>query len=353
MLEVSHKIVQDIANMPTNHSWAAKYMRVPVEFAEETEARLERAIVNKVKELYPESVEADRLVRNSWLFLLEYEAIEMYADMHPNIYIPVVSSPSAAVSLAEADMMYASIDDKIAAEEFLTMLLDGEISLEAIDMAPDGCTGRLDMNGNPEDPFLFHIKEEANVTLYPNEIAQLIKDDSKSDVETFAIGEPFSWKEYAYRGDHINPVLNEEGFDVVVSLTNINQDEYNAFCNADVTIALYKSELAPLFAISFEGKLYVDFSLNILKMKEIYRKLWMSSKENEAAIRLFLLEGETSKLRAIRYLVFDDMQYLRKICMPQVGKSIREVDNAIKDVTNLFGIMDIIRNASRTYRFKK
>ena len=60
----------------------------------------------------------------------------------------------------------------------------------------------------------------------------IIRNLFKSKVESFVIGEPFPWTEYAIKNSEtIRPVLNTEGFDIVISLANISEQEKSAFCN--------------------------------------------------------------------------------------------------------------------------
>lgn len=191
-----------------------------------------------------------------------------------------------------------------------------------------------------------------NLELSAEETSQLIHDSLRSDVDSFIIGQPFPWKDYAYKGDHVTPVVNEEGFDVVISFRGITQDELNAVCSADATLSVMRTEFLPFFVLDFGGNLRVDFSLNILKMKETYRKLWLNRKEKDYSIRVFLLEGENTRLMAIRILPFDDMPFIRDICKNQLGRTVIELDHAIEETENRYSVADLVENADRTYRIK-
>ena len=129
MLEINHEYVQEIAQMPTNHSWAVELMKLPVEKADKAEGKVLDWIEEKVQELYPEADQAERLVRTVWLNLLENEAIEMWADKNPAKarYVPIILGPSQGVMYAEAEMMYAEQRDKEIAKEFLERMMTGEL----------------------------------------------------------------------------------------------------------------------------------------------------------------------------------------------------------------------------------
>ena len=129
MLEISQTIVQQIAQMPVEHSWAAQVMRTPIEMADEMEARMNKKIRTLMKEMYPRTDQAERMVRIVWLLLLENKAIQMYQQTHPMLQLPIVETPQEAVALAEQEIMWASEEDKKAAEEFLTKMQAGEINL--------------------------------------------------------------------------------------------------------------------------------------------------------------------------------------------------------------------------------
>lgn len=132
MLDIDHKLVQQIAKMPTRHSWAVPIMLLPEEQADREEARILDWIDEKVPELYPESVQAARLVRTMWLHLLERRAMAMWADKYPYKarYVPVVFGAMDAVEYAAMDVMYVSAQDKEIAREFLERMDSGELKPE-------------------------------------------------------------------------------------------------------------------------------------------------------------------------------------------------------------------------------
>lgn len=129
MLEIDHMLVQQIAQMPTEHSWAAALMLLPEEEADRKESRILDWIEVTVKRLYPEAVQAERLVRNIWLHFLERKALDMWAYVYPEKarYVPVVFGARDAVEYAAMDVMYVSQEDKEIAEEFLERMESGEL----------------------------------------------------------------------------------------------------------------------------------------------------------------------------------------------------------------------------------
>jgi hypothetical protein len=108
MLEISQDVVQQIAEMPTRHSWAARLMRLPQEKADEAEAWviqwIQKTIEDNVREELQENVE--RIIRTVWLHLLENEAIAAYLEANPQMQgaIPIVDDIPTALYIAQMEM---------------------------------------------------------------------------------------------------------------------------------------------------------------------------------------------------------------------------------------------------------
>ena len=82
-----------------------------------------------------------------------------------------------------------------------------------------------------------------------------------SKIDEFVIGKPFPWPEYALKVESIKPVLNTEGFDIVISFANISQEEMNAFCHSNATMSVKNIVGIPFVVLDFDGIMKVDFTL--------------------------------------------------------------------------------------------
>lgn len=173
-----------------------------------------------------------------------------------------------------------------------------------------------------------------------------------SKIDEFVIGKPFPWPEYAIKNvETIKPVLNTEGFDIVISFANISQQEMNAFCHSNATMSIKNIVGIPFVVLDFDGIMKVDFTLNIMKMNDDYRVLWLNMKEPAYNIRVFLLEATTTNLMAIRTCPFDDMNYIRQICAPQLSLSRDQIDELIELHQNIYDANALVEMADRRYEF--
>ena len=173
-----------------------------------------------------------------------------------------------------------------------------------------------------------------------------------SKIEEFVIGKPFPWPEYAIKNvETIKPVLNTDGFDIVISFANISQQEMNAFCHSNATMSVKNIVGIPFVVLDFDGIMKVDFTLNIMKMNDDNRELWLNMKEPTYNIRIFLLEATTTNLMAIRTCPFDDMNYIRQICVPQLSLTKEQIDELIVLHQNIYDANALVEMADRKYDF--
>ena len=173
-----------------------------------------------------------------------------------------------------------------------------------------------------------------------------------SKIDEFVIGKPFPWPEYAIKNvETIKPVLNTEGFDIVISFANISQQEMNAFCHSNATMSVKNIVGIPFVVLDFDGIMKVDFTLNIMKMNADYRDLWLNIKEPAYNIRIFLLEATTTNLMAMRTCPFNDMNYIRQICTPQLSLTKEQIDELIGLHQNIYDANALVQTADRKYEF--
>lgn len=181
----------------------------------------------------------------------------------------------------------------------------------------------------------------------------LFRNLFNSKVEEFVIEKPFPWPEYAVKNvETIKPVLNTEGFDIVISFSNVSEQEMEAFCYNEATMSVKAITGIPFIVLDFGGIMKVDFTLNIMKMKPEYRELWLNMKEPNYGIRVFLVEATTTNLMAIRTCPFDDMNFIRQICAPQVDLSKEQIDSLIEMHQNIYDANALIQKADKQYRFE-
>ena len=174
----------------------------------------------------------------------------------------------------------------------------------------------------------------------------------KSKIEEYVIGAPFPWSEYAVKNvETIRPALNTESFDIVISLADISKQEMDAFCHKKATLSIKDIAGIPFMVLDFDGILKVDFTLNIMKMNEEYRELWLNMKEPSYDIKVFLIEATTTNLMAMRTCPFDDMNYIREICSPQVNLKKEQIDSLIAMHQRIYDVNALIQMAEKKYSF--
>ncbi len=181
----------------------------------------------------------------------------------------------------------------------------------------------------------------------------IIKNLFKSKVESFVLGEPFPWKEYAQKNvDSIRPVLNVEGFDVVICFSNISKQEMEAFCDKKLVVSVKEILGIPFIVFDFDGVLKVDFALNVMKMNVEYRDLWLSMDKDDYDIRVFLVEATTTNLVAIRHCPFSDMNYIRRICSSQVPLDMKKIDSMIMLQQQIYDVNSLMQLADKQYKIE-
>ena len=123
MLGIDDKTVRAIASMPkVEHSWIAERINQSQDL-DELENQLYQWMKPKVESQTKDN-DVWRMVRDSLIPLLENEAIEAFLEQNPQWmgYLPEVSSPQEAVSLAARDLMYVEPSQIKEAEKILRSL---------------------------------------------------------------------------------------------------------------------------------------------------------------------------------------------------------------------------------------
>ena len=155
----------------------------------------------------------------------------------------------------------------------------------------------------------------------------LFKHIRNKDIEVLAIGEKFPWKGYNDLGDHVSVALNEASFDIVISMSNLSEQELSAIGVEQFEVFVAASEVVPFIVLKFGDVFKVDVTINIHKMDELFRELWFNS-DNDS-VRIFLLEGSNATLKCIRTFSFDQMESIRNVCKKQLTTTKENVDSEI------------------------
>lgn len=192
--------------------------------------------------------------------------------------------------------------------------------------------GEEDLNNHP-------VYKEKYLTSKPQPSAII-----NNLLDVIVLGEEFPNKEYIKPGDFTTAVLNESSFDVIISLTDITEQEERAIADEAFDIYIIDTESGPFMVFQFGKNLKFDFSLNILKMDQTKIPGWLQNPEE--TICIYVLEGSNSVVKAIRYVPFTKMYDLKVSCMRQMGKEKAEIDAFIQSVYARYSIPDLIRNAS-------
>ncbi len=129
MLGIYHELVQKIARTKAPHSWAKKLMLLPVEEADKAEAKVLDWIAETVQERYPGADSAERMVRDYWLHVLEWRAIDRFTDRYPGYQqiLPTLMSGRQAVWYAEADLMWPDPEQGRIAAEIMDEIKEGKL----------------------------------------------------------------------------------------------------------------------------------------------------------------------------------------------------------------------------------
>ena len=126
MLGVFTEILNEVAQMPTPHSWAAKIMSLPTEKLDEETEKVDKWIQQTMEKEFPKSGLAERIVRETWPAVMEREAIEKFLEKRPGfagILIPM--EPWEASEIGGMDVI-ASPEEKEVAQQFLEEMLEGK-----------------------------------------------------------------------------------------------------------------------------------------------------------------------------------------------------------------------------------
>lgn len=170
--------------------------------------------------------------------------------------------------------------------------------------------------------------------------------------DSYDIGKPFPMQEYIKSGiERTVPIFTENGFNILVSLSNITEEERRTFRSDIIYLSIKDIVGIPFCVLNFNNLFRVDFNLNVLKMNKGLINNWLSNKgkEPEYYIILFLVDSSTTNIIEIRQFLFDDMKYIRKICSSQLHSTKEDIDNLIMMNRAFLSVDDIETKPDRKY----
>ena len=157
------------------------------------------------------------------------------------------------------------------------------------------------------------------------------------------LGEKFPLKKFIQPGDFSTVMLTASGFDVIISLTDITEQEEYAIADEAFDVYILDTDFGPFMVFKFGETFRCDFSLNIHKMKQEYLSDWMQNPDE--TIHIYVLEGSNSVVKAVRFVPFTKMYDLKVSCMRQMSKDKASVEAFIQNFYARYSIPDLIRNA--------
>ena len=169
------------------------------------------------------------------------------------------------------------------------------------------------------------------------------REGLSADPQVVSLGEPFPWKQYIQPGDFTSAFLTAKSFDVIISLTDLTEEEEYAIADEEFDVYIVDTDYGPFMVFKFGEKLKFDFTLNIHKMDKASIPGWLQNEDE--TVTIYVLEGGNSVVKAIRFVPFKRMYDLKVSCMRQLDKSKEDVDAFIHKVYTQYSIQDLIRNA--------
>lgn len=119
MLGVHTEMLNGVAAMPTPHSWAAQIMELSPEILDEETEKVDKWIQETMLTEFPNSGQAERIVREMWPAVMEEEAIMAYVEEHPFAGRALIAAdPWEAAEIGGREVM-ASQEEKEVARQFL------------------------------------------------------------------------------------------------------------------------------------------------------------------------------------------------------------------------------------------
>lgn len=159
----------------------------------------------------------------------------------------------------------------------------------------------------------------------------------------FVIGRKFPLEGYNSFGDYIRVALNDTSFDVVISLSGLSVQEEKAIGDDEFDVYVAATDLVPFVIMKFGNIFKADMTINIHKMNSEFRETWLRADVD--TVRIFLLEGNDATLKCIRSFKFENIDFLKSVCVKQLAVSNADVDSHINAAYQQFPIEKMVQAA--------
>lgn len=145
--------------------------------------------------------------------------------------------------------------------------------------------------------------------------------------------------------DYILPLTTLKGVDILISLTQLDEDIENSILDNKFNAYFTPVLGVPFVAFQFDCGINLDWSLNVMKLSEQYRQLWLNNRNTQSMI--ILVEAETGIVRGVRYIDLPFMNDIRACCQTQLSSSREDVDGLINTLKSRMDVNTIIIGAQQ------
>lgn len=159
----------------------------------------------------------------------------------------------------------------------------------------------------------------------------------------YVLGEKFPLEGYNQLGDHISVALNENSFDVVISLSDLSEQEERAIGDKEFEVFVIAVNYIPFIIMKFGDVFKADMTINVQKTNPDFQNIWFNS--DIETVKIFLLEGNDATLKCIRTITFENMDFVKSICKKQLKLSKTDIDEYINYVYQQVSIEQMMQFA--------
>lgn len=169
-------------------------------------------------------------------------------------------------------------------------------------------------------------------------------DDKEPPYPLVELGCKLPWPQYHKTGDYSTVMIVPKGISIIISLTNLSEQEIKAIGDDAFDMYLCPIECIPFLVLKFGDVFKTDLTINVMKVyTEQQLADWLNC--NEKTIELYLLEGSDATLKCIRYFDYPHMDMVRKICKHQQNYTAVNIDNTIQYVYEKISVDGLIANS--------
>lgn len=148
-------------------------------------------------------------------------------------------------------------------------------------------------------------------------------------MNTISLGEPFELFPLPPLGtDCVIPYPTSDGLYVLIMLANLKDFEVEAIIHKNFVMGMTRTEVVSYLVMNF-GCITLDFSLNVLKIKDAIRDMWLSDKTANH-VNIFLVRSEDGILVGTRTFNLELLNEFKKISKEQTKYPLQVIDELIK-----------------------